>query len=108
MITVKDFKEATINCSNDTEIKMSGYTKTYILQHPENADDGYMYYSSSEGFAFEIDWNHSSRFKLKKFYELIAKNNILDDEQIISWDVDDGNMIDFDDILLIDNTIILV
>jgi hypothetical protein len=106
MINVGQFKEVTKDCDNDTKILMSCFKKDYIVQHPECADNGGLYYDS--GVMFEIDFNSKKTCTLKDFYDLLKEHNINDNERITSFDNDDGNEIEFDEVLIIKGSIILV
>lgn len=95
---VKQLKEI-FKDKMDYQIKMSNYKYDYSMEQINkeefrNFHNGYIV--TGDGFRFDIDWNDAHHACVQDFYDLLEEENIQDDEPFISWDEDDGNVIDFD------------
>ena len=77
----------------DYELKMSCMELDYTRENPNSADCGYLY-NDCDCATFEIDWNHKIKTKVAELFAFGLTNDL------ISWDCDDGNIIDFKDIII--------
>lgn len=87
------FKEITTDIS-DYELRMSCMTHKYTIEHPESSHCINLYQEDDYSICVDVDWR-------KKSKTLIG--NLLDYDQmldLISWDIDDGNMIEFNTVIV--------
>lgn len=97
---VGEFKERVLHLALDTPVYVSGYTKEYALQHPEEAaepyelaPDGALYYRSRSSLKPPV---------IEDFYQL-------KDDQYLSIDIEDGYKFAFvAEILFFSDRIILL
>lgn len=106
-INIKEFKNATKDLPLTHEIKISCMTKEYTINNPNDTQCGYLFYCYSDGFSFEIDWNNRRHCYLSDFYKIVEKDILAEDEELITWDSDDGNIIHFEGVYIFENNIIL-
>lgn len=108
MLRIGEFLELTKECEADYEIVMSClYPDSPIGSHLKHAHRGYLRYTNSSGFTFNIDWSNKEGTNLIDFKEFIKDKSIEEDEELISWDEDDGNIIDFKNVMIKSKKIIL-
>lgn len=105
-MNIGEFKKLIKGYNKDCEIKMSCMTKEGTIKYPESANSGKLFYCS-DGFTFDIDFDNKLHCYLKDFNDIVEKENLSDEEQLISWDNDDGNIIQLEGIYILDNVIIL-
>lgn len=92
-------------------VGMSCSTYEYTLKNPnESFEHGK--FDLCDGFEFEIDWNHKITYTLQEMINDIVNGfltyKLRDTDELISWDVDDGNIIHFKDVVITEDKIILV
>lgn len=103
-MNVKEFKKITKELSIDSEIKISNYVYDYTVINPIVSDSCEIMYTNSDGLELIMSKNIST---IKDFNKIIDDNKLFDDEEIISWDTDDGNIINYNKHVLTSNSIIL-
>ena len=91
-MNVKEFKKITVGLE-DYELCMSCMTLEYTKKVPSSCNCGETFISPYN-VEFTIDWNGKWKSYVSEVYEAT------DDQDIISWDVNDGNMIEFEDIVI--------
>lgn len=78
----------------DYELRVSCMTYEYTLENPESSHCVSIYKEDDYSICVDINWSEKSKTLIKMLFEY---NTDLD---IISWDTDDGNMIEFKHIII--------
>jgi hypothetical protein len=107
MLTIRKFNELTKDLPNNYKIKMSCFDKEYTFKNPNVADNGTMHFDGS-GIDFYIDFNNINHFTLGDFRLLLNDSKVNFDLEITSFDVDDSNTIEFYEVLVDNEFIILL
>ncbi len=92
---VKDILDTIDDSKLDYELRMSCFTKDHTLENPLYSDCGTLY-SDCGMLCFEIDWKYKNKTYINELF-VYDKNT-----EIVSWDVDDGNRIDFECVVVSD------
>lgn len=109
-IKVKDLLKIIKPLPRDYKFKWSGYAIDYTRKHPELADGSILSYCHSDGFDFGyVGKSKNMSDTIEDFLNILEenKNDILDEDYINTWD-DDGSIIYFKDVIITNDSIILV
>lgn len=107
MITVKDFLDLN---PHKTELKhkklaFTYFTKEFTLNNPEHIEYAEVSYTSSEGLEFsEIDREYADT--IQTLGNIIVGNKLNLDEPIIMWDIDDGDIINFNGMIELEDCLL--
>ncbi|WP_195966796.1 hypothetical protein [Clostridium sp. 1001283B150210_160208_E6] len=96
MITVKDFLDLN---PHKTELKhkklaFTYFTKEFTLNNPEYIEYAEVVYTNSEGLELCIEDKKYADI-VKVLEDIIIDNKLSLDEPIVTWDIDDGDIINF-------------
>ena len=98
---VKDIIDVMNEENENYELRMSCMTLEYTKTYPNNTECGCLY-TDCATLNFEIDWNHRIKTYANELYAYDEK------QDIISWDCDDGNMIEFKDVVISDEEKLII
>ena len=92
---IKDLLDVVDYSMYDYDIRMSCFNYEYTKENTTISEFGRLY---MDGYAvcFEIDWSHRASMTVKEFID----KQYNPDYDLISWDEDDGNIIDFENIIV--------
>lgn len=108
-IKVEEIMMLSNTLDKDMKILQGFHSYEYVKDHLDVADGTDISYSHSEGFDFgSIENRKENSSTLGELLEIIRENNLDMEDEIFTWDSDDGNIINFKDIIITDDSIIFM
>jgi hypothetical protein len=106
-MNIKKFKEISQVLLATTKIKVSFFTYNYTKKHTEVAYNSTIDYVLGEGLELTEHTCSEQCSTIRDLNKLIIEKNIPDNEELISWDSDDGNIFGYGKYIITDDSIIL-
>lgn len=107
MVTVKDFLDLNLH---ETELKhkklaFTCFTKEFTLNNPEYIEYAEVSYTNSEGLELCMIGKEYAD-TAKTLENIIVSNKLNLDEPLIMWDIDDGDIINFNGMIELEDCLL--